>query len=213
MTLQRAIAPQVDAWLRPELLPSLAELNGQFIDLLAFHAATPSAAASHPLLEELRPLLLALDPAARRRVACCPYLLMDAGFGDPQRWLWAHGYAVREEGPAPPGLHLNAPRGIALARQVFAYAWHLVRSHRTAARIALGMSARTAEILANSTLGQTMGLADAHPEWLQPRWPRHARMWRDLLEGAARGEGPGLEQARMRGVQLLAAEARSSALP
>jgi hypothetical protein len=56
-------------------------------------------------------------------------------------------------------------------------------------------------------------LAESNPHWLQPRWPRHLRMWRELLCGAIEGEGYTLEQARMRGVQLLAAEARSSALP
>jgi len=37
-------------------------------------------------------------------------------------------------------------------------------------------------------------------------------MWRDLLDAAMKGEGLRLEQARMRGLQLLAAQVRSSGL-
>jgi len=211
--MQRNMGNGVGLWLRPELLPSLAEFNGQFIELLILQAMTASTPAEQPLIAELRPLLLKLDPAARGRAAACPYLLMDAGFADPQRWLWARGYAVRDSQPPWQASVPNCPQGIALARQVFAYAWHLARSHRKVARVALGMSTATAEVLSSYTLVQTMGLAEVHPHWLQPRWPRHARMWRELLQGACRGEGAFLEQARLRGVQLLATEARSSAMP
>jgi hypothetical protein len=69
------------------------------------------------------------------------------------------------------------------------------------------------DILRSYTLRQMTDLAESNPHWLQPRWPRHMRMCRELLCGAIEGEGDPLDQARMRGVQLLAAEARSSALP
>jgi hypothetical protein len=137
---------------------------------------------------------------------------MDAGFGDSQRWLWAQGYAACEPDSPWQNALSNVPQGIGLARQVFAYAWHLAGSHRKVARMVLGMSPATAEVLSSYTLVQTMSIADRHPHWLQPRWPRHVRMWRELLHGASRGEGAYLEQARLRGVQLLATELRSSAL-
>ena len=209
--MQRDMGTGLDVWPRPELLPSVAELNAQFIELLVFQAA--SASALWPLPGELRPLLANLEPLARRRVSACPYLLVDAGFSDPQRWLWAHGYAVCDAQPVTEASITHIPRGIVLARQVFAYAWHLARSQRKVARVILGMSQATADVIANYTLVQTMGLADVHPHWLQPRWPRHTRMWRDLVEAAAMDDNTILEQARLRGVQLLAAEARSSALP
>jgi len=200
------------SWLRPEMLASLAELNEQYIDLLAVQAMTNTPSHGHPLLQDLRPLLIVLDPGGRRRAASCPYLLLDAGFADPQRWLWARGYHVRDAERMPLEQYLTMPQATSLARLVFAYAWHLARTHSSAARMILGMSGRTAEILGTYTLRQMTDLAELHPQWLQPRWPAHVRMWRELLGGAMKGEGPLLEQARMRGVQLLAAEARSSAL-
>lgn len=211
VTMQRDMGTGLDVWPRPELLPSVAELNAQLIELLVSQAA--NAAGPWPLPGELRPLLANFEPAARRRVATCPYLLVDAGFSDPQRWLWAHGYAVCDSQPVMEASITSMPRGIVLARQVFAYAWHLARSQRKVARVILGMSQATADVISNYTLVQTMGLADVHPHWLQPRWPRHTRMWRDLLEAAAMDDSTILEQARLRGVQLLAAEVRSSALP
>jgi hypothetical protein len=199
-------------WLRPEMLASLAELNEQYVDSMAMQVMSGAAPHGHPLVQSLRPLLLALDPAGRRRAAACPYLLVDAGFADPQRWLWAQGYRVRDGERTLPEQPLIEPQAIALARLVFTYAWHLARAHRSAARVLLGMSSHSAAAIATCTLRQITDLAEVHPHWLQPRWPGHSRMWRELLSGAIEGEGPRLEQARMRGVQLLAADVRSSVL-
>lgn len=221
MTTQRALIPLVrpdrpsepQSWLRADILASLAELNEQYLDLIAGQAMTnpPLYEQGQPLLRELRPQLLSLDPGARRRAASCPYLLADAGFADPQRWLWARGYCVRDSGFSPLDQYLSTPQATALARQVITYAWHIARTHASAGRMLLGMTARTCEVLSAYTLRQVGELAEFHPQWLQPRWPGHARMWQELLKGAIAGEGFLLEQARMRGVQLLAAEARSSA--
>jgi hypothetical protein len=204
--------PEQPSWLRPEMLASLAELNEQYIDLIAVQAMTSTPPHGHPLLRELRSLLIVLDPAARRRAASCAYSLVDAGFGDPQRWLWARGHHVRDSQRMPVEQYLAVPQAIALARLVLTYAWHLSHMPSNAKRMMLGMTDRTAEILRTYTLRQMTDLAEVHPHWLQPRWPTHSRMWRELLLGAMKGEGPQLEHARMRGVQLLAAEVRSSAL-
>src|SRR5690348_16069788 len=47
--------------------------------------ADPCAARGPALLTALAPLWGALDDTAQRRLASCPYLLLDAGFGQPQR--------------------------------------------------------------------------------------------------------------------------------
>src|ERR1700757_769258 len=72
-------------WLRPETLESLIELNELSLTLLAEQAAARAAQTS-PLLRQVGELWHVLDPAARRRAAGCPYLLLDAGFADPVRW-------------------------------------------------------------------------------------------------------------------------------
>jgi hypothetical protein len=45
-----------------------------------------------------------------------------------------------------------------------------------------------------------------------PRWPTKVKVWRELLLAAASGEVIALENARMHGVQLLAAEFRAASL-
>jgi hypothetical protein len=195
-------------WVGATTLSVLTELNEQCLSLLVEEAAQASA-ASQPLLYELAQLWPKLDPQALKRAAACPYLLVDTGFADPQRWLWVKGAQVLEleRGPATPFFTL--PRARALLRTVLTYGWHLVQSRQSAARILLGMAPQCVNLVRDCTLTQIGDLADEHPAWLQPRWPRHVRIWREFLSAAVTGEGPSLQRARMRGLQILAADARA----
>jgi hypothetical protein len=189
-------------WLQAETFPSLAAFNEQFLKLVV---------AQHPtgIFTELRPLLLSLDSDSLRRVASCPYLLLDAGFADSQRWSNAIKHQV-SDAPAQEmqQVVVDFISLRVLARVVFTFAWHIARARVRAARMILGMTERTAEVFNTLTLLQVAAIAEQYPYWIQPRWPQHRRMWRDLLSGALAGDGPLLENARMRGVQLLAADVR-----
>src|SRR5205814_1879468 len=81
-------------WLRPETLETLIELNELCLALVAEQAVSRGAPAS-PLLRQVAELWQVLDPAARRRAAGCPYLLVDAGFADPVRWRQPRGRRPR----------------------------------------------------------------------------------------------------------------------
>lgn len=203
--------PPRGPWVSPDVQASIAELNEQYIDMLIAQARNASCAAM-PLVRELRPLLMALDVSARRRAAACPYVLVDPGFSNPQRWDWAQGFYVADAEPMTQEQYATLPKATALAFDMFTLAWCLMRAPSIEARAILGMHERTAEILETCSLGQMTRLARSHPHWIQPRWPTHKRMWRGLLGAAMKGEGPALERARMRGIQLLASEARSSVL-
>src|ERR1700752_3220047 len=85
-------------WLRPETLESLTELNELCLALLAEQAAVACVAAASPLPRETANLWPALDAAARRRAASCPYLLLDAGFADAGRWRAAPAPQVGDAG-------------------------------------------------------------------------------------------------------------------
>jgi len=194
------------AWLRPETLESLVELNELCLALLAEQATVRGASASL-LLRQVGELWCALDAAARRRAAACPYLLIDAGFADPLRWRLPPAPQVADAHGAYPSF-FSVPAATELARLVFTYAWHLARSQSAAARLLLGLPATNATLIAHYTLRQIQLLAESHPEWLRPRWPARVQFWRELLLAAAPGESPALERARLRGLMLLAAEAR-----
>lgn len=195
-------------WLGTVTLNVLAELNEQCLSLMAEEAAQ-NPTSGQPLLRDLAHLWSKLDAPAVKRAAACPYLLMDTGFADPQRWLWAQGQHVleRERGPTVP--FFTVPRAGALMRTVLTYGWHLAQNRQSAARLLLGMSPECVNLVRDYSLIEVSELAGKHPAWLQPRWPNHVRIWREFLSAAVAGEGRSLQQARLRGLQILAADART----
>jgi hypothetical protein len=202
-------APAVPrSWLHGETLESLTELNDQCLELLAEQAGIGSGAGP-PLLHELRDLWTMLDAAARQRAAGCPYLIVDAGFADPRNWAAGDTIHESHRGAPPAAPFFSGPRAGNLLRLALTYGWHLARSRPAAARVLLGMSALCAERIAGCTLRQIAFLAEQHPEWLQPRWSTRVCVWRELLRAAICGDEAALERARMRGLQLLAAETRA----
>lgn len=203
--------PLAQPWLGDETLSALAALNEQCLRLLVEEAAAADPTRAHPLLRDLAQLWPKLEPGALKRAAGCPYLLLDTGFADSSRWMWAHGHQVleRERGPAVP--FFTVPRASAVMRKVLTYGWHLAQSREAAARLLLGMSAPCVKLVGSCTLSQLDDLAEKHPAWLQPRWPQRVRIWRELLLAATAGEGPSLQQVRLRGLQILAADARAAA--
>jgi hypothetical protein len=199
-------------WLRAGTLDSLIELNELCLALLAEQAAARGGPASG-LLQQLGELWYGLDGVARHRAASCPYLLLDAGFADPPRWRMSAAPQVGDGGTGRYAGYFTVPAAAEVTRLVFIYAWHLARSQAAAARLLLGMSAPSAILISHYTLRQIQGLAESHPEWLRPRWPGRVQVWRELLVAAAAGEGTTLERARLRGLTMLAAEARLAVTP
>jgi hypothetical protein len=195
------------AWLHAETLETLVELNELSLAVLAEQAAARGAAAGL-LLRQVAEVWRPLDAAARRRAASCPYLLVDAGFADPLRWRPAPAPQVGDAADASYTAFFTVPAAAMLARLVFTYAWHLARTQTAAARLLLGMPAPSVALIGHYTLCQIQVLAETHLEWLRPRWPARVQVWRELLQAAASGEAAPLERARLRGLTLLAAEAR-----
>ena len=196
------------AWLGAATLESLVELNEAGLSLLAEQAG---AAEPRTPLHEAGALWRTLDPCARRRAAAAPYLLLDGGFGDPERWRQPAGREVADPGRAGRAAFFTVPATVEVARLHFTFAWHLARAESAAARLLLGMPPGCAALIAGSTLRRMHTLAERHPEWLRPRWPSHPQLWRGLLLAAGAGEGRALERARLHGFTMLAAEARALA--
>jgi hypothetical protein len=197
-------------WLGAGTLDSLIELNELCLALLAEQAAVPGGPANG-LLQQLGGLWHGLDEAARQRAATCPYLLLDAGFADPPRWRMPATPQPGAGGTGRDACYFTVPAAAEVARLVFTYAWHLARCQAVAARLLLGMPGPSAVLIGHYTLRQIQALAESHLQWLRPRWPTRVQVWRDLLLAAAAGDGTALERARLRGLTMLAAEARFAA--
>lgn len=201
------------SWLQSDALDALAAVNEQCLELLCEQASARAPPRPRPaLLKDLEPLWYGLDTAARRRAARCPFLLADAGFARPPARPWLAASGIRDRDcSAPPAPFFTVPRTVTVTRLVVTYAWHLACGEPAAARLFLGMPAPLAERLAARTLPEVFQLAEAEPGLLQPRWSDRVPVWRDLLAAAKGGEPAALERCRIRGLQLLAAEAHREA--
>jgi hypothetical protein len=162
---------------------------------------------SQPALRAVGELWRALDERARWQAAACPYLVVDAFFGEPQRWQWLSGSRVGDAASAPYPAFFTVPQTVAVARMVFVYAWSLLVSHAAGARLVLGIHPQCASLLGACTVAQVHELAERHCGWLRPRWLTRVRLWRQMLVAAAEDDAVTLERSRMQGLQMLAAEA------
>lgn len=207
-------------WLRREMLEALAEVNHRCLGLLAEQALVPGTQALgtqgpgtqvQPALRQVGELWRALDERSRWQAAACPFLLVDACFGEPQRWQWLSGSRAADTSRAPYASFFTVPQAAAVARTVFVYAWTLVLNHSAGARLVLGIHPHCASLLGACTVSQVHELAERGSGWLRPRWLRRVWLWRQMLVAAAEEDVAALERARMQGLQLLAAEAWDAA--
>lgn len=201
------------------LLAPIFEINERMLERLHAHAcaslAVPDlerATGEAPgLLQALLPDWCGLDPVAQRRLAQCPYLLLDAGFAEPARWQRAAGLAVHEAVPPrrEPDFLLTDQGWVALRRRTLLLGWHLARAQPLAARVLLGMSPASAECIAATRLTDLEELAEGVGR-MAPRWEGQPQVWRQLLR-ASHAAGEGLRWAQLRGLQLLAGTRVASA--
>lgn len=207
-------------WLRREMLEALAEVNHRCLGLLAEQALVPGTQAlgtqgpgaqAQPALRQVGELWRALDERSRWQAAACPYLLVDACFGDPQRWQCLSGSRLGEVSSAPYASFFTVPQTAAVARTVFVYAWSLVANYSAGARLVLGIHPHCADLLGACTVSQVHELAERGCGWLRPRWLKRVRLWRQMLVAAAEDDVVTLERSRMHGLQMLAAEAWEAA--
>ncbi|MEJ0008001.1 MAG: hypothetical protein WDM77_16955 [Steroidobacteraceae bacterium] len=192
-------------WLAKATLESVLELNEQVLMLLRAQSLAESSRSE--LLRDVGELLVGLDAKSTRRAAASPVLLVDAGLADAGLWSDAIVGAVNDRSrlAAP---FFTVEGSAAVMRLVMTQAWHLARSEPTAARLLLGLSVANLTVIGGCTLNRLIRLAETRIQWLRPRWEGRPRIWCDLLRAAGEGETGALERMRVRGLQLLAAEAR-----
>ncbi len=193
-------------WLDKATLESVLEVNEQVLVLL--RAQCMAGVRQAGLLREVGALLLDLDSRSLRRAAGSTVLLADAGLADARLWSEAIVGAVNDRLPLTVVPFFSGDGAVAVMRLVMTQAWHLARSEPAAARLLLGMSAANLGVIGGCTLSRLMRLAETRSEWLRPRWENRPKVWFDLLQTASQGESGALDRVRVRGLQLLAADAR-----
>jgi hypothetical protein len=176
----------------------LQEVNARLLDLLAFESQLTNEARL-PIAVELGDMFRQMDPGARARVAASPFLLIDAGFQDLQRWSRV-GCEIELANDSA-GCFLR-PQAIELAHMTFVLAWSLARSNHEAACVMLGLSPGCAEIVANLRLQDLQRIAILHNAWIRPRWEGRPDIWRHLLRTANSPKSPAEAAASLHGLQL-----------
>jgi hypothetical protein len=197
-------------WLRRDMLEALAEVNHTCLGLLA-EQALALGPQTQQALRQVGELWRALDERSRWQAAACPYLLVDACFGEPQRWQWLSGSRVNDAPRAPRTSFFTVPQTAAVARTVFVYAWSLVVNHPEGAATVLGIHPHCASVLGACSVTQVHELAERGWGWLRPRWLKRLQLWRQMLVAAAEDDVVTLGRSRMQGLQILAAEVRDAA--
>jgi hypothetical protein len=184
------------------VLGPVREINEQVVDILCEAAAAGAGCAE--LLAVVRGEFLPAPAAARRRLAGCPYLLLDAGFGERARWVRPAGVqdAAQAVCTAPPVVDC----GVGLARRALVLGWHLARSNRLAARVALGMTPACADLVGALRLKELEALAEVDCGCVRLRWENRPELWRPLLRAALAEHPAVLAGLQMRGLQLMAAD-------
>ncbi len=194
------------SWLAKATLESVLEVNEQVLALL--RAQCLAGVAQQGLLREVGSLLVGLDAKSLRRAAGSTVLLVDAGLADARLWSDALVGAVHDDRSPAIRPFFTVEGAVAMMRLVMTQAWHLARSEPAAARLLLGMSAANLTVIGGCTLSRLTRMAESRSQWLRPRWETRPGIWCDLLQAAAAGESGALERMRVRGLQLLAADAR-----
>ncbi len=189
------------------LLQPIADINQRMLEGLR-----ALALAGGPAGEQRLPRLVTLlgedwrrlEPLTLQRLALCPYLLMDAGFGAPELW---------ERLPA------STVRGCAGVRRLLRRSRRRrARAPHAAARLASGalqspgragaarheMHARPSASPA-SACRTSMRWPSAGAPWIVPRWEQQPLVWRQMFRAARRGAAAQLRVVQLRGLQLIAA--------
>jgi hypothetical protein len=192
-----------DFWFGPDLVEPLVGVNVHCLELLRERVRRGAGEPRLPrLLADLAPAWAALTDAAIASAARCPYALVEGSFADLARW---RAGAVRESATAE--VFFDQEQVTSLLHEVAVLAWHLARSHRHAARLMLGMTPASIDLVAGCTLRELQTIAQTHAFSIQPRWADRPAVWQHTLAAAAARDAAALGQARLRGLQLLAAEA------
>lgn len=189
-------------WFSAESLKPVHALNELLLTLLAEEALRPSGSNRLLLAVQLREVMASLDTDARRRAACCPIALVDAGFHDEKRWTAATSGKAGSRSDASTEGNFPHLAAIQLAQMTLTLASTAAQVDLKRACLMFGMSPACAQLLAPLSLPTLQRLAERHSGWVRPRWEHRPHVWRTMLELAGQRSPNGLPSIGLRAMQL-----------
>lgn len=169
---------------RRRALDAIWGLNKQFLTVLCARAHSPGP---FPFASDLRARFSTLTEADQDHLSRFGICLMDAGFRDAARWRY-----LSEHEPSYPGSPelfaspsnaswLQGNEGALLSQALYLLAWSLLQWDTNEARVLLGMTHETAQILSKIGVDRLVYVGHRCSHWIVPRWSELARAWDDLL--------------------------------
>ena len=191
---ERAEALQFSRSLEP-----IYDLNRRMLALMAEPIRESRTHDGFHMGMPLGQVLRETDPSTRQQLALCPFLLLDASFGDAAKWKPSE--AVEDYAEAAPSQADCATRVITLARATCLLSWYLLRTDPVAARLVLGVSHECAAVIAQTGLADLQHVATrlVQHRWFKPRWHDRPDAWQRLIRLARTGPGT---SAATHGLQL-----------
>lgn len=191
-------------WPYTRALGDVRQLNDQLLELVAEWTRINRESAEQVLGGHCS-VLAGMDPAARRRAASVPILLLDLRFADVGWWTSSaragdHPFdGTRSEPPAYPW---QAP----LTREVLMVAWSALRVDQSSAALLFGISAPVATLIESFTPRQIDVVGATHCTELKPRFTGNPSFWRRLLVSATARDDSALAVMHVYALQLVAGE-------
>ena len=177
-------------------LRTIFHVNGHLIRLAVELSQSHAADRQSESLAQLGRILKSAEPGALDHVSRCPFLLVEAGFRDPARWIAARdslGRSTSASDSAPPP---GGGKILSLARSTMLVAWHVAQLSPLDADLVLGATADCAAVLASLSLPQMEELAERHSDWVRPRWELRLDRWERLVRLASTSRHPSSAVAR-----------------
>jgi hypothetical protein len=187
-------------WRGSRILEAVCEVNEHLVSALTELARHENA--SVPIVRQNADVLRRLDPAACRRAASIPVLLVDLCFQDEQWWK----HTVRAIGVSESSAtSFNFPSKYAseIAREALIVAWLAVQNSRVGANLLFGMSEQVADIFSELTPCQLGRAVERSTHAIRIRWQSRPDFWRMLIEAGNTGTAEELCEVQLLGLQLL----------
>ena len=180
---------------------SVHQVNTQLIEILC--VLSRARAAPFPLSDPIRERFTTLTDADRSRLSCCGTLLIDLGLTDSHRWSSASLAIENANWAVARSNHwLPAHEGAIVAHSSMMVVWSILHTCRHLAKILLGISRATADVVVSMGLNELSHVAYRHPEWVGVRWAHVPGVWSGLLDAATdldKGRG---KFVALRGLQM-----------
>lgn len=191
-------------WPHTRALGDVRQLNDQLLESVAEWTRINRESAGL-VLGGHGSVLAGMDPAARRRAASVPILLLDLRFADVGWWTSAARAGDHSFGSTrcePPAYPWQAP----LTREVLMVVWSALREDLSSAALLFGVSAPVATLIESFPPRQIDIVGATYCAELKPRFNDNPSFWRRLLVSATARDESALSAMHVYALQLVAGE-------